>query len=201
MSDHYLKQWLQSFRIYGCVSRLTLQWRHNGCDSISNHQPNDCLLTVYLGADQRKYQSSASLAFVRGIHQWLVNSPHKWPVTQIMFPFDDIIMNVLNQPVQAQWCTYVSITPAFIGLDKGLLTVWLWAIIWSNTGIAVTWAIGNIFHTKFRENKRFYFKNIHSTMLSANCHHVALGSMGYVPITNWLCTNRIWWQYRSTLVE
>ena len=33
--------------------------------------------TVYSGADQRKYQSSASLAFVRGIHRWPVNSPHK----------------------------------------------------------------------------------------------------------------------------
>ena len=38
--------------------------------------------TVYSGADQRKHQSSASLAFVRGIHWWLVNSPHKWPVTR-----------------------------------------------------------------------------------------------------------------------
>ena len=33
--------------------------------------------TVYSGADQRKHQSSASLAFVRGIHRWPVNSPHK----------------------------------------------------------------------------------------------------------------------------
>ena len=48
--------------------------------------------TVYSGADQRKHQSSASLAFVRGIHQWPVNSPHKWPVTRKMFPFDDVIM-------------------------------------------------------------------------------------------------------------
>ena len=31
------------------------------------------------GADQRKHQSSASLAFVRGIHRWPVNSPHKGP--------------------------------------------------------------------------------------------------------------------------
>ena len=45
------------------------------------------------GADQRKHQSSASLAFVRGIHRWPVNSPHKWPVTRKMFPFDDVIMN------------------------------------------------------------------------------------------------------------
>ena len=38
--------------------------------------------TVYSGADQRKHQSSALLAFVQGIHRWPVNSPHKWPVTQ-----------------------------------------------------------------------------------------------------------------------
>ena len=48
--------------------------------------------TIYSDADQRKYQSSASLAFVRGIHRRPVNSPHKWPVTRKMFPFDDIIM-------------------------------------------------------------------------------------------------------------
>ena len=47
---------------------------------------------VYSDADQRKYQSSASLAFVRWIHQSTVNSPHKWPVTRKMFPFDDVIM-------------------------------------------------------------------------------------------------------------
>ena len=48
--------------------------------------------TVYSDADQRKHESSASLAFVRWIHRWPVNSPHKWPVTWKMFPFDDVIM-------------------------------------------------------------------------------------------------------------
>ena len=48
--------------------------------------------TVYSGADQTKHQSSASLAFVRGIHRGPVNSPRKWPVTRKMFPFDDVIM-------------------------------------------------------------------------------------------------------------
>ena len=48
--------------------------------------------TVGSVADQRKYQSSASLAFVRGIHRWSVNSPHKGPVTRKMSPFDDVIM-------------------------------------------------------------------------------------------------------------
>ena len=57
---------------------------------------------VYWGDDQRKHQSSASLAFVRGIHRGPVNSPlhrgpvnspHKWPVTRKMFPFDDVRMS------------------------------------------------------------------------------------------------------------
>ena len=49
--------------------------------------------TVYSGADQRKHQSSESLAFVWGIHRWPVNSPHKWSATRKMFPFDDVIMD------------------------------------------------------------------------------------------------------------
>ena len=46
--------------------------------------------TVYSGAYQIKYQSSASLAFV-------VNSPRKWLVTRKMFPCDDVIMHVCFQ--------------------------------------------------------------------------------------------------------
>ena len=49
-------------------------------------------LTVYSDADQRKNQSSESLAFVREIHRGAVNSLHKRPVTRNMFPFDDVIM-------------------------------------------------------------------------------------------------------------
>ena len=68
-----------------------LQWRHNGRDGVSNHQPHDCLLNRlfrHSGADQRKHQCSVSLAFVWGIHRWPVNSPHKGPVTRKMFqPF------------------------------------------------------------------------------------------------------------------
>ena len=48
--------------------------------------------TVYSGSDQRNHQGSASLAFVWGNHRGPVNSPHKWPVTRKMFPFDDVIM-------------------------------------------------------------------------------------------------------------
>ena len=48
--------------------------------------------TIYSGSDQRKYQSSASQAFVRRIHRGPVNSPHKRAVTRKMFSFDEVIM-------------------------------------------------------------------------------------------------------------
>ena len=52
--------------------------------------------TVYSDADQRKHQSSASLAFARGIHRGPVNSPHKWPVTRKMLSFDDEV--IMEEP-------------------------------------------------------------------------------------------------------
>ena len=64
--------------------------------------------TVYSDTDQRKHQSSASLAFVWGIHRWPVNSPHKWPVTRKMFPFDDVIMS----------CFCLNMTPFILQLHK-----------------------------------------------------------------------------------
>ena len=54
--------------------------------------PTIVIATICSGADQRKHQSSASLAFVREIHWWSVNSPHRRPVTRKMFLFDDVIM-------------------------------------------------------------------------------------------------------------
>ena len=59
--------------------------------------------TVYSSVDQRKQKSSALLAFVRGIHRWPVNSPHKRPVTRKRFPFDDVIMSIV---IQIWWKFY-----------------------------------------------------------------------------------------------
>ena len=61
--------------------------------------------TVYSDPDQRKHQSSASLDFVRGIHRGPVNSPHKWPVTRKMVPFDDVIMmlNASDTTRKSKW--------------------------------------------------------------------------------------------------
>ena len=62
---------------------------------------------VYSGVNQRKHQSSASLAFVREIHRGPVNFPHKWPVTRKMFPFDDVIM-VTGKNDRQKFISYIS---------------------------------------------------------------------------------------------
>ena len=67
------------------------QWRHNERDGVSNHQTHVCLLSILCRRTSKK-KSSASLAFVWGIHWWPVNSPHKGLVAWKMFPFDDVIM-------------------------------------------------------------------------------------------------------------
>ena len=76
---------------------IPLQWRHNERYGVSNRRRLDVCSTVWSRPDQRKHQRSASQAFVRGIHHWPVNSPHKGPVMRKMFPFDDVIM------AQSRW--------------------------------------------------------------------------------------------------
>ena len=73
--------------------------------------------TVYSGTEQSKHQSSASLAFAWGIHRGPVNSPHKWPVTWKMFPFDEVIMQKFIDFFQ--W----AVTPT--GSDFGMLRITL----------------------------------------------------------------------------
>ena len=80
-----------------------LQWRHNERDGVSNHQPNQCLLNRLFGRRSKKTSESASLAFVWGIDRGPVNSPHKWPVTRKMFPFDDVIMEFAYASINALW--------------------------------------------------------------------------------------------------
>ena len=80
-------------------------------------------LTVCSGADQRKHQSSASLAFVRRIHRWWVDSPHKGPVMRKMFSFADVVM-FLRSFVGSQWFRTIFCLPDYCRLSYKLLTIW-----------------------------------------------------------------------------
>ena len=81
----------QNTRAISCICDdiiMSLQWCHNESDGISNHWRLDCLLNRLFWCRSKKISfSSLSLAFVRAIHRWPVNSLHKGPVTQKMFPW------------------------------------------------------------------------------------------------------------------
>ena len=70
---------------------------------------------VCSGTDQRKHPSSASLAFARGTDQWLVNFPHKGPVTRKMFLLmtSSRILVMLGYPVIRQMLSIEHNEPTF----------------------------------------------------------------------------------------
>ena len=85
--------WYYDFeRLPPFLALCSLQWRHNRRGSVSNHQPHGCLLNRWFRRRSKKTSKLRITAFVRGIHRGPVKSPHKWPVTRKMFPFDDVIM-------------------------------------------------------------------------------------------------------------
>ena len=73
---------------------ISLQWRHNELNGVSNHQPHDCLLNRLF-----RHRSKKTLKLqVTGLceRNSPVNSTHKGPVTRKMFPFGDVIMWLLK---------------------------------------------------------------------------------------------------------
>ena len=92
-----VEYWIMRQRSIGAIS---LRWRHNGHDGVSNHQPHHCLLNHLFGCRSKKTSKLCVTGLCPGNSPGPVNSPYKWPVTRKMFPFDDVIMmasyNVVN---------------------------------------------------------------------------------------------------------
>ena len=104
--------------------------------------------TVYSGADQRKHQSSASLAFVRGIHRSPMESPHKEPVTQKMFRFVDVNMTVCYSDFDFPQTPGVTVGKMVDRLGARGLCFILWAVGGSNPlkampNISASWVVSS----------------------------------------------------------
>ena len=87
-----IKRILIWFNTFGPEQNVSLQWRHNGRHSVSNHQPHDCFLNRLFRRRSKKTSKLCVTGLCAGNSPGPVNSPHKWPVTRKMFPFDDVIM-------------------------------------------------------------------------------------------------------------
>ena len=74
------------------MNYISLRWRHNDHDGVSNHQPHGCLLNRLFRRRSKKTSKLRVTGLCVGNSPGPVNSPHKGPVTRKMFPFDDVIM-------------------------------------------------------------------------------------------------------------
>ena len=88
-----------------CI-HLLLQWRHNGRNGVSDHQPHDCLLNRLFKRWSKKTPKFHVTGRCAGNSPEPGEFPHKEPVTRKMFPFDDAIMylcwEVCTHPLQRQ---------------------------------------------------------------------------------------------------
>ena len=71
----------------------TLQWRHNECDGVSNHQPRDCLLNRLFRRRSKKTSKLCVTCLCEGNSPVTGEFPAQRPVMRKMFPFDDVILN------------------------------------------------------------------------------------------------------------
>ena len=119
------------------------RWRHNDRDSVSNHQPHDCLLNHLFRRRSKKTSKLRFTGLCAGNSPGTVNSPHQWPVTRKMFPFDDVIMGPV---IRAQYVMFNLINPLAYDytiwchkLDQhwqqGVIWTWhFWLLISETTG-------------------------------------------------------------------
>ena len=113
------------------IKCISLLWRHNGAIASQITSLTIVYSTVYSDEDQRKLQSSASLAFVWGTHRGPMNSPHKWPVTRKIFPFDDVIMCTWEKSLRFMDTSLVitgSIFTKALILDSTVMGCFLWVL-------------------------------------------------------------------------
>ena len=81
-------------------SDLSLRWRHNDQDGVSNHQLHGCLLNRLFRRRSNKTSKLRVTGLCVGKSPGPVNSPHKGPVTRKMFQFDDVIMVARFHPMR-----------------------------------------------------------------------------------------------------
>ena len=70
---------------------FTLQWRHNECDGISNHQPRDCLRNRLFRYKWKKTKLRVT-GLCAGNLPVTVEFPAQRARNAEMYPFDDVIM-------------------------------------------------------------------------------------------------------------
>ena len=78
--------WAVLQNIINCLHRFdSLQWSHNGCDGVSNHQPHDCLFNRIFRCWSKKTSNLLVTGLCAGNSPVTREFPHKGAVTRKMF--------------------------------------------------------------------------------------------------------------------
>ena len=114
------------------------------------------------GQIKESIKAPASLAFVRGIHRWPMNSPHKGPVTRKIFQFDDVIMcfsNHMGDVSRVSWWRH-QVSQSILASAPKMMKLWfhiytlsfrlsfsdkIETIIWTNAGLLLMEPFGTNF--------------------------------------------------------
>ena len=74
---------------------LSLQWRYNERDGVSNHRRLYCLLNRLFMRRSKNTSKLRVTGLCEAIHRWPPDSLHRGPVTRKMFPIDDVIIGLV----------------------------------------------------------------------------------------------------------
>ena len=105
----------------------TSQWRHNGRDCVSNHQPHDCLLKRLFRRRSKKISQLLVTGFCVGNSLVTGVFPAQRASKAEMFPFDDVIMHkfiflingvLINSPRRIYWRVFVWFYPQWFEITK-----------------------------------------------------------------------------------
>ena len=96
----------------------------------SNHQPHDCFLNRLFRHRSKKTSKLRVTGLCVGNSPGPVNSPHKWPVTRKMFPFDDVIIITFFSPFGMETLSAFLVADKIIPLSKSqYLSTWALKLI------------------------------------------------------------------------
>ena len=86
-----MSHWYQIIHVI-VNTEITLQWRHNECGGVSNHQRLHCLLNCWFRRRSKKTTKFRVIGLSAGNSPVTGEFPTQRAVTWKMFPFDDVIM-------------------------------------------------------------------------------------------------------------
>ena len=169
----------------------TLQWRHNGRDSVSNHQPHDYLFgrrskkisklrvtglcagnSPGTGESPAQMASNTENVSIWWRHHELLTN-HQWGI--VRYITERLKIPSLDELTRWGRMTHICVSElTIIGSNNGLAPGRREVIFWTNAGIFLNEPLGTNFSENFIQIQIFSVKKMHSNMSQPQCVNFTL---------------------------